>query len=99
MVNSFNIQQSEVIPKPGFTPTFPTLSLDRASIKPQYDVVVVGSGYGGSIAASRCARAGQAVCVLERGKEWRPGDFPELFTHASKEIQIHPGGKTSIGNN
>lgn len=89
--------QHEVIPKPGFTPTFPTLSLDRASIKPHYDVVVVGSGYGGSIAASRSARAGQTVCVLERGKEWRPGDFPELFTHASKEIQVHPGGKKSIG--
>jgi len=74
------------------------LSLDRASIKPCYDVVVVGSGYGGSIAASRCARAGQSVCVLERGKEWLPGEFPESFCEASKEIQIHRGGKDTIGN-
>ena len=81
-----------------FKPAFPKLSLDRASIKPRYDVVVVGSGYGGSIAASRCARAGQAVCVLERGKEWRPGEFPELLRHASKEIQVHRGGQTTIGN-
>lgn len=80
-----------------FKPAFPKLSLDRASIKPRYDVVVVGSGYGGSIAASRCARAGQAVCVLERGKEWRPGEFPELLRHASKEIQVHRGGQTTIG--
>ena len=80
-----------------FEPEFSRLSLDHASIKPTYDVVVVGSGYGGSIAASRCARAGQTVCVLERGKEWLPGDFPESFLAASKEIQIHPGGKNTKG--
>ena len=79
-------------------PAFPKLSLDHASIKPRYDVLVVGSGYGGSIAASRCARAGQAVCLLERGKEWRPGEFPELFRHASKEIQVHLGEEKTIGN-
>ena len=61
-------------------------------------MVIVGSGYGGSIAASRCARAGQSVCVLERGKEWLPGEFPEKFCDASKEIQIHRGGKDTIGN-
>ena len=73
------------------------MSCEHASIKPTYDVVVVGSGYGGSIAASRCARAGQTVCVLERGKEWLPGEFPESFLAASKEIQIHPGGKNTKG--
>ena len=39
-----------------------------------YSVVVVGSGYGGAITASRVARAGQSVCVLERGKELHPGE-------------------------
>ena len=60
--------------------------------------MVVGSGYGGSIAASRCAKAGQTVCVLERGKEWLPGEFPESYFAALKEIQVHPGGKDTIGN-
>jgi cholesterol oxidase len=41
-----------------------------------YDVVVVGSGFGGSIAACRLAQAGRSVCVLERGKRWRNTDFP-----------------------
>ena len=79
-------------------PSFPRLSSPHADIKPRYDVIVIGSGYGGSIAASRCARAGQNVCVLEKGKEWLPGDFPETFSEASKEAQISFGGKkVSIG--
>lgn len=81
-----------------FEPTFPRLSLDHASIRLQYDVVVVGSGYGGSIAASRCARAGQTICVLERGKEWLPGEFPESLCDAQKELQVHYHGKGMIGN-
>jgi choline dehydrogenase-like flavoprotein len=35
-----------------------------------YDVVIVGSGFGGSISASRSARAGPKVLVFERGP-WR----------------------------
>ncbi len=36
----------------------------------QYDVVIIGSGFGGSIAANRLALAGLKVLVLERGP-WR----------------------------
>lgn len=39
-------------------------------------VVVVGSGFGGSVSAFRLADAGLRVCVLERGKAYAPGDFP-----------------------
>jgi cholesterol oxidase len=41
-----------------------------------YDVVVIGSGFGGSINALRLAQDGKLVIVLERGKRYRPGDFP-----------------------
>jgi cholesterol oxidase len=41
-----------------------------------FDAVVVGSGFGGSTMALRLAEAGQAVCVLERGKPYPPGSFP-----------------------
>ena len=71
------------------------ISSVHANIKPRYDVVVIGSGYGGAIAASRSARAGQSVCVLERGKEWLPGEFPESFHDASDEVQVSFGGKKS----
>jgi cholesterol oxidase len=41
-----------------------------------FDVVVVGSGFGGSISAYRLAEAGRSVCVLERGKAYAPHSFP-----------------------
>jgi cholesterol oxidase len=54
-----------------------------------YSVVVVGSGYGGAIAAARIARTGRDVCVLERGKELHPGEYPNSGLSALREIQIH----------
>jgi cholesterol oxidase len=54
---------------------------------PEYDVVVIGSGYGGAITANRLARAGRRVCVLERGIERQPGDFPEGPTDGLAEMQ------------
>jgi len=47
----------------------------------EYDVIVIGSGYGGAITAARIANADIApkptICVLERGMEWIPGTFPD----------------------
>lgn len=57
------------------------------TLKDHYTVVVVGSGYGGAITASRLARAGQSVCLLERGKEFLPGDFPVTELKAAGEVQ------------
>lgn len=41
-----------------------------------HDVIVVGSGFGGSVTACRLAEAGMDVCVLERGRRIAPGEFP-----------------------
>lgn len=57
-------------------------------MKDRYDVIVVGSGYGASIAASRFSRAGYNVCVLERGKEYLPEDFPNTAVGATPEMHI-----------
>jgi len=40
------------------------------------DVAIVGSGFGGSVCALRLAEKGYRVTVLEKGKRWRPEDFP-----------------------
>ncbi|MCF6202450.1 MAG: GMC family oxidoreductase N-terminal domain-containing protein [Methylococcaceae bacterium] len=53
-----------------------------------YDVLVVGSGYGGGVAASRLARAGKHVCVFERGKEFQSGEYPSTAVEAAKEAQF-----------
>ena len=42
-----------------------------------YDYIVIGSGFGGSVAALRLAEKGYSVCVLEAGKRWRAEDFPK----------------------
>ncbi len=64
------------------------LSSPIENLKNHYKVVIIGSGYGGGIAASRLARAGQQVCVLERGKEFQPGEYPNTDTKAVGEIQV-----------
>ncbi len=40
------------------------------------DFAIVGSGFGGSVAALRLTEKGYRVTVLEKGKRWRPEDFP-----------------------
>jgi cholesterol oxidase len=40
------------------------------------DVVVIGSGFGGSVSAYRLADAGLSVVLLERGRTYPPGTFP-----------------------
>ena len=42
----------------------------------KFDVVVIGSGFGGAVSACRLAEAGRRVLVLERGREWKPEDYP-----------------------
>ena len=56
------------------------ISIPLQDIRNSYDIVVIGSGYGGGIAASRLARAGKRVCLLERGREIRPGEYPTLHS-------------------
>ena len=66
----------------------PRLALSLTGIKPSYDVIVVGSGYGGGVAAARLARAGKTVCVLERGREFQTGEFPSRFPDLRREMQV-----------
>ena len=40
-----------------------------------YDVLVIGSGFGGSVSALRLSEKGYRVGVLESGRRWRPEEF------------------------
>jgi cholesterol oxidase len=42
-----------------------------------YDVVIIGSGFGGSVAALRAAEKGYRVGVMEAGQRWPDQDIPK----------------------
>ena len=73
------------------------LSKPADAMKPAYDVVVVGSGYGGGVSASRLSRAGQSVCVIERGREFLTGEFPSRLPELRRELQVS-GAKMRTGS-
>jgi cholesterol oxidase len=58
---------------------------------PNFDVIVVGSGFGGAVTACRLAESGRKVLVLERGRRWQPEDYPRgagdawLWNHLEPE--------------
>ncbi len=66
-----------------------------------YDFLVIGSGFGGSVSALRLTEKGYSVGVLEMGKRFRPGDFaktnwnvwkylwmPRLGLHGIQQITL-----------
>ncbi|OAA57238.1 Fumarate reductase/succinate dehydrogenase flavoprotein [Cordyceps fumosorosea ARSEF 2679] len=75
------------------SPPFPRLSKPLDRLRPSYDCVVIGSGYGGGVAAARMARAGQSVCVLERGRERWPGEYPrsDSVRQVARELHVSRG--------
>ncbi|MFQ1002337.1 GMC oxidoreductase [Modestobacter sp. SSW1-42] len=45
-----------------------------------YQALVIGTGFGGAVAACRLAQAGVDVAVVERGRRWPLGSFPRDAT-------------------
>ena len=64
---------------------------------PVYDAIVVGSGYGGGVAASRLARMGLRVAIVEQGRLLRPGDFPTTAKARRRETRL-TGRAPKIGD-
>jgi len=50
-------------------------------IQDHYDAIVVGSGFGGSVSALRLSEKGHRVLVVEKGRRFRPQDFPRTNWH------------------
>lgn len=64
---------------------------ESACADAQVDILVVGSGYGGAICAARLAphlRPGGRLVLLERGREWIPGTFPDTLPRLLKESRL-----------
>ena len=51
-----------------------------------FDVLVVGSGFGGSVSALRLSEKGYCVGVLERGPRWEARDFPRTNWNLRKAL-------------
>lgn len=71
-----------------------SLANNSGQLKDEYATVVVGSGYGGAITAARLAERGLPVCLLERGREWQVGEFPDTFKEIAGSVRNkkHPLG-------
>ncbi len=50
----------------------------------RFDVVVIGSGFGGSVTALRLREKGYSVAVLEAGKRFTDNDFPKTSWRVNK---------------
>ena len=51
-----------------------------------FDYVVIGSGFGGSVSACRLTEKGYSVAVIEMGKRWTAQDFPKTTWNLRKWI-------------
>ncbi|MDC0662672.1 GMC family oxidoreductase [Marinobacter sp. SS21] len=49
-----------------------------------FDYLIIGSGFGGSVSAHRLTEKGYSVAVMEMGKRWRAEDFPESNTQVNR---------------
>ncbi|MGI9528074.1 MAG: NAD(P)-binding protein, partial [Acidimicrobiia bacterium] len=61
-----------------------------------HDVVIVGSGFGGSVSAHRLTEKGYDVAVLEAGRRWRTEDFPRTNWNLWKSLWFPTLGMKGI---
>jgi cholesterol oxidase len=53
-----------------------------------YDFIVIGSGFGGSVASLRLVEKGYKVLTIEQGKRFNPSDFPKTNWNLAKYLWI-----------
>ncbi|MFL6260303.1 MAG: GMC oxidoreductase [Thermoanaerobaculia bacterium] len=60
-----------------------------------FDVIVIGSGFGGAISGCRLAEAGYKVLILERGRRWDKNTYPrkpgDAWTWSHEHPEKHNG--------
>jgi len=61
-----------------------------------FDWLVIGSGFGGSVSALRLSEKGFRVGVLERGRRYRPADLPSSAWQSKKFAWAPKLGKLGI---
>jgi len=61
---------------------------ENKSVAFDYDFVVIGSGFGGSVSALRLVEKGYRVLVIEQGKRFRDHDFPKTNRELRKYLWL-----------
>ncbi|MGB8425613.1 MAG: GMC family oxidoreductase [Desulfobacterales bacterium] len=72
-------------PKPSSASSAVKLQWPKRPIHCRY---VIGSGFGGSVAALRLSEKGYRVAVLEKGRRWRNEDFPRTNWNIRKNLWL-----------
>lgn len=57
-----------------------------ANIDYDYDAIVIGSGFGGSVSAMRLSQKGYTVGLFESGKRWLNQDYPKTNWNLRKYL-------------
>ncbi|MFF2315289.1 GMC family oxidoreductase N-terminal domain-containing protein [Arthrobacter sp. NPDC058097] len=79
-------------------PASEAMSTDIEALRPAYDVVVVGSGPGGAVAARVLAEAGASVLLLERSREHADSDLRGDHIHGKRMAVYSPVAGPGGGN-
>jgi cholesterol oxidase len=61
---------------------------NQKKIKDNYDYIIIGSGFGGSVSALRLAQKGYTVLVIEKGKWFSQDDFPKTNWYLKQWLWI-----------
>jgi cholesterol oxidase len=59
-------------------------------MKNDYDYIIIGSGFGGSVSALRLTEKGYNVLVIEKGRRWKPEEFPETNWKLRRWLWLPP---------
>ena len=60
----------------------------KSKVSQDFDVVIIGSGFGGSVAALRLTEKGYKVAVIEAGRRFADKDFPKTSWRLSKFLYM-----------
>ena len=58
----------------------------------EYDYVIIGSGFGGSVSALRLSEKGYRVLIIEKGRWFKAEDFPKTNWNLKKWLWFPQGG-------
>jgi cholesterol oxidase len=89
LLTAFAARSSSAEPQIKYAPVkinYRRLANPISELRESYDVLVIGSGYGGAVCAARLA-GGCRLAILERGPERPPGSFAENFHEVRKDIR------------